>query len=122
MPKRRYIFDDIDLRCAKWMFSFILAMNPTSREPNFEAWANEIRLMRERDGRTPKQIADVFAWANKHSFWRVNILSPQKLRLQFDRLTTEMRNPVKPGSARGEMLKDAVTLTYEKMVRKYGTV
>lgn len=42
--------------------------------------------MRERDGRTRREIADLFAWANADGFWQANILSPGKLREKWDQL------------------------------------
>ena len=60
--------------------------NPNVKEPNFEKWANEFRLMRERDGRTDNHIKYMINWCQKDSFWYKNILSPDKLRKQWDRL------------------------------------
>lgn len=39
------------------------------KEPNWTAWANEVRLMVMQDGRTHKQICSLFKRANKDSFW-----------------------------------------------------
>jgi hypothetical protein len=75
-----------DLDLAVWMLAKLRALNPGHREPNFKRWTREIRLMRERDGRTHRQMAELFAWANGDSFWQTNILSPGKLRAQWDQL------------------------------------
>ncbi len=82
--------NDRDLRCARWMFEMILTIRDRFKRPNFQSWARDIRLMRERDGRTYEEIYQVFRWANNNEFWRVNILSPAKLRKQFDRLALQM--------------------------------
>lgn len=82
--------NDRDLRCARWMFEMILTIRDRFKRPNFQVWARDIRLMRERDGRTYDEIYQVFRWANENEFWRVNILSPAKLRKQFDRLALQM--------------------------------
>lgn len=61
-------------------------MDPKAKAPNLDKWANEIRLMREQDGRTDAEIRAVFTWANQDGFWRSNILSPGKLREKFTTL------------------------------------
>lgn len=86
---RELKFDDEDLRLAKWIFSLIQTLNPNHREPNLDSWANDVRLMRERDKRSRREIAELFDWANKDDFWRTNILSPATLRKQWDRLVIQ---------------------------------
>lgn len=68
----------------------------TARKPDFkftaklEAWANDVRLMVERDGRSIERIKAVIIWAQADGFWRDNILSVAKLREQFDKLELRM--------------------------------
>lgn len=85
-------FDVTDLQTAEWMFSLIQQLNPGHRKPNLEKWASDIRLIRERDDRTDFAIRDLFTWANADDFWRSNILSPSKLRKQWDNLTVKQRS------------------------------
>jgi len=80
-------FSDDDLKTAKLMFSLIKDLNSSAKEPNFSKWADTIRLMRERDSRTHNEINDLFLWANNDAFWKTNILSPETLRKQWDKLT-----------------------------------
>jgi hypothetical protein len=75
------------------MFFLLQRLDPAWKAPNFDAWAAAISLMRRRDGRTDDEIRRVFAWANADPFWRRNILSPEKLRRQYQRLMLEMKNP-----------------------------
>lgn len=89
-PRIKEEHSERDMKCAKWMFERVLDIWPKAKKPGFKNWAACIRLMRQRDGRTYKEIYDVFTWANKHDFWSRNILSPQKLRAQFDRLALQM--------------------------------
>lgn len=77
---------------ARWMFNRIREISPGFKEPNLDSWANEVRLMRERDKRTDEQIRSVFEWANQDDFWQSNILSPAKLREKFDQLTIQMKS------------------------------
>jgi len=87
---------DGDLECAKWMQGLLLELNPKQKTPNYEDWTNTIRLIRERDGKTEQEIYDLFQWAHENDFWKVNILSPKKLRLQWDKLTIQMFDDNKP--------------------------
>lgn len=60
--------------------------NQSFKEPNLQKWSDDIRLMMERDQRTYKQIEYLINWCQQDSFWKSNILSPKKLRKQFDQL------------------------------------
>ncbi|TXE25414.1 helix-turn-helix domain-containing protein [Serratia marcescens] len=89
-----------DLKCAEWIRSRIVKLYEQAaesdgevarpKEPNWTDWANEIRLMRSQDGRTHKQICELFAKANRDPFWSKNILSPSKLREKWDDLTLKL--------------------------------
>ena len=65
-----------------------------------EKWANTIRLMREVDGRTLQDIGAAFDWANKDSFWSSNILSPEKLRKQYDKLKVKANEANRPNQSK----------------------
>lgn len=78
-----------DLKAARWIFDKALTMNASLSEPNWVEWANTIRLMRLQDKRTHYEICELFKWANEDDFWQENILSPSKLRKQWDSLTTK---------------------------------
>ncbi|PNO71079.1 helix-turn-helix domain-containing protein [Serratia marcescens] len=96
-----------DLKCAEWIRSRIVKLYEQAaesdgevarpKEPNWADWANEIRLMCSQDGRTHKQICELFAKANRDPFWCKNILSPSKLREKWDDLTLKLS--VNPASA-----------------------
>lgn len=79
-----------DLECAAWVFGRIRILNPTAKQPNWTEWANDIRLMRQLDGRTHRDIAALFKRANRDDFWRKNILSPAKLRAKWDDLIIKL--------------------------------
>lgn len=78
-----------DLETAQWMFKRVQVINPTQKAPKWFDWANDIRLMREIDGRTHEQICALFDWASRDSFWHKNILSTKSLRKHFDTLTVK---------------------------------
>jgi hypothetical protein len=85
-------FSDDDMKAASWMLEKILEIKPNCKLPNLNDWADTIRLIRQRDDKTHKEIAELFRWANNDDFWRLNILSPAKLRKQWDALEIKMTN------------------------------
>lgn len=98
--KKRQWGGQKDLDCAKWIWSKIISLYEQAAEadgelvrpkdPNWTAWANEIRLMCAQDGRTHRQICELFGRANRDPFWCKNILSPSKLREKWDDLTLKL--------------------------------
>ena len=64
-----------DFELASWMLSRLQEINPNHKLPNLARWANDIRLMREIDGKTLDEIEQLFAWANHDDFWQANIAS-----------------------------------------------
>lgn len=78
-----------DEKAARWMFGQVLAVNATAKQPNWTVWADDVRLMREIDKRTHKEICELFQWAKHDSFWCANIQSPSKLREKWDTLTEQ---------------------------------
>jgi len=90
-----------DLRCAEWLFSEVQRIAPSARKPNWASWANDIRLMRERDGRTHKEIAALFKWACNDSFWQGNVLCPATLREKWTQLDIKRnKRPVESSQGR----------------------
>lgn len=89
-----------DLHCAEWIFARIKKMYEKAAEsdgevtrpkdPNWNAWANEIRLMRTIDGRSHRQICEMFRRVQGNSFWCENVLSPAKLRTKWDELSLKL--------------------------------
>lgn len=101
--KRQWGSQD-DLTCAEFIWGKIISMYELAaesdgevvrpKEPNWTAWANEVRLMVMQDGRTHKQICSLFKRANKDSFWCKNVLSPSKLREKWDELSLKLSAPL----------------------------
>ncbi|MGG0280345.1 phage replisome organizer N-terminal domain-containing protein [Bacillus pacificus] len=88
----RHKFETCDTNGAKYLFEKIKGNNPKQKEPNFDSWANDFRLMREKDDRELQEIKDVIDWCQADPFWQGNILSPKKLREKFDQLTIQMNS------------------------------
>ncbi|ELY3602116.1 helix-turn-helix domain-containing protein [Cronobacter sakazakii] len=85
-----------DLTCAKWIWTRVLKLYEQAdtldgepvrpKEPNWTAWANDIRLMRMLDGRTHKQICELFRRVQSDPFWIRQVKCPSKLREKWDDL------------------------------------
>lgn len=90
-----------DLRCAEWLFTMVQSISPSAKKPNYAAWANDIRLMRERDDRTHYEIAALFKWACNDKFWKGNVLCPATLRDKWTQLDIK-RNKQQTGEESGK--------------------
>lgn len=85
-----------DLKSAELLYHLILTRNPDWYvKPKWDDWAEDIRKIRELDGRTTQQIDTIIKWAQNDNFWCSNILSPAKLRKQFNTLVVQMGNEVR---------------------------
>ncbi|UAN38021.1 hypothetical protein [Enterobacter asburiae] len=89
-----------DLQCAEWIFNRIRTLYEKAaetdgevtrpKEPNWNAWSNDVRLMRTIDGRTHRQICEMFRRVQADPFWCRNVLSPSKLREKWDELVLKL--------------------------------
>lgn len=79
----------IDLDSAKHVFECVSGLTMDSKEPNWAAWANDFRLMREQDKRKPEHIAQLFKFANEHHFWSTVVLSPANLRKNWGKIAAQ---------------------------------
>lgn len=91
-PKQVYDESSIPFQLANRLFTKILENNPNHKKPNLQKWADDMRLMMERDGRTEEQIIYLIDWCQQDSFWKSNILSASKLREKFDQLTIQVKS------------------------------
>ena len=87
-------YNEEDLELSKLLLEKIRGNTPTFKEPNIEKWADHVRLMRERDERTPEQIKFIIEWCQKDNFWQANILSTEKLRAKFDTLVSQTKRSI----------------------------
>lgn len=89
-----------DLEIAKWISSRVKLINPTCKAPDMTSWSNTVRLMRQIDNRSHQDICALYDWASKHHFWQTNILSPESLRKQWDKLTMQRNAGGEPRAAK----------------------
>lgn len=83
---------DVGLTLSSLLLEKIKSRNNNFKEPNLETWGKDIDLMISRDARDPNEIKEVICWCQEDSFWRNNILSPGKLRKQYDQLVLKMND------------------------------
>ena len=87
-------FETHHLKLAELLYKQIQNNLPNVKEPDLEVWANEFRLMMERDKRKGEEIQDLIIKTQSDNFWKKNILSPGKLRKQYDRLVIEFEDDI----------------------------
>ncbi|QIA51047.1 helix-turn-helix domain-containing protein [Pantoea agglomerans] len=98
--KKRQWGSHEDLKCAEWIWGQITHLYEKAaevdgelarpKEPNWAAWANDVRLMCSQDQRTHFQICKMFKRVQNDRFWCRNILSPAKLREKWDELVVRL--------------------------------
>lgn len=108
-------YETCDLENANLLYEMMLDNNPSIKKPNIEKWANEFRLIRTADKRTHEQIKFLIEWTQRDSFWKANILSPSKLRKQFDSLVVK----VKADRERQNTYKPKENISFGGMLNEY---
>ncbi|ENR0131586.1 helix-turn-helix domain-containing protein [Escherichia coli] len=99
VKKRRWGSQE-DLACAQWIWGRVVNLYEQAasddgeitrpKEPNWTEWANDVRMMRMQDGRTHRQICEMFSRAQRDPFWIKNVRSPSKLREKWDELAIRL--------------------------------
>lgn len=104
--QQKFADDSVEMQLAMHLFAKIKENNPDHKEltdSQKQKWADSIRLMIERDNRSPKQIKNMVDWCQADSFWKTNILSTAKLRKQYDAMKVKANsNYRKRGTIRRE--------------------
>lgn len=93
---KTFLSDSIEYRLANLLYTEILKNNPNHKKPDLHKWAKHIDRMIRLDKRTPDDIKKMIFWIQNNNFWRKNVLSTDKLREKFDRLTMAILEPDKP--------------------------
>lgn len=81
---------EVCLMLSKYLLTKIRNNLPNFKEPNLTKWAEVFDLTIRRDGRSVDDLMALIDFATQDDFWKTNILSPDKLRKHFDRLTLQM--------------------------------
>lgn len=93
--KNIYCPNSNEFRLASYLFNFIKRNNPKAKEPNLQKWSKQFDYILRIDKRDIEEAKSVIKWCQNDDFWCTNILSPDKLRKQYDRLLVQMKQPVK---------------------------
>lgn len=88
---------ETSIKLAQKLKDLILKRDPNAqaRRANLNQWAKEIDKILRLDDRQEQDVEAVIKWCQKDPFWQTNILSGKKLRMQFDRLYAQMKQPKK---------------------------
>jgi len=91
----KFLKNSIAIKLSRLLFNQIRRNNPDHKKPNFQTWARHVNLMVRKDKRDVKSIIALIKWCQRDSFWCANILSTDKLRIQFDKLVLarKQKNP-----------------------------
>ena len=97
VKKSKYSFTEWDMNLSHTLFNECKKIVPTTKDPDFENWANEFRLMREIEKWHKEDILAILSWMyNEDEFWRGQVRSPQKLRKHYEAMYAK-RNAAKIG-------------------------
>lgn len=93
----------------------ILLNNEKARitEAQIAQWGKTADLLLRLDSRSYGLAVDVLLWSQQDEFWKCNILSMKKFRVQFDQLYMKMRREL-------EKRKTAGQRTAENLQRVFG--
>lgn len=96
--RQKFKFEPSDMELAELLFSYIKdngdGINKV-KNASMDKWANDIRLIRTRDGKTHEQIKRAIDWSQNHSFWKTVILSPGNLRDKYTQLSIKAKEEAK---------------------------
>jgi len=90
---KTFLSDSDEYRLSSYLFELIKSNNGQAKEPNKQKWSKTFDLMIRIDKRKINDIKKVIMFSQKDQFWYKNILSADKLRLHFEKLTLQMQEP-----------------------------
>ncbi len=88
--KAKYGDDSPYMKLAVRLYEHIKQRNPKQKKPNWQTWADDFRKIVEIDKRDTDELIKVLDWCQQDDFWQNNVLSPAKLRKQYDQLFLKM--------------------------------
>ena len=90
--RQKFKYEPSDMQLAELLLNCIIDNGEkSSKKTNLEKWANEMRLIRERDKKTHEQIKKSIEWSQNHSFWKTVILSPSNLRKHYQQMSLQAK-------------------------------
>jgi hypothetical protein len=86
----------------------LIEQNGSRRPTVTKSWTTEIDRMIRLDERSPEMIEKAIRWCQQDPFWRANIMSPLKLRKQFDRIRLQSIEQKRGAAPRSNGMLDLV--------------
>lgn len=72
-----------------------------------KAWVTQMNLLIRKDGHSADEVREIIEWSQNDEFWSSNVMSPAKLRKQFDQLILKMPiGPIQPKAKPHTRLED----------------
>jgi uncharacterized protein YdaU (DUF1376 family) len=93
ISKRIYSPNSDEFRLSELLLKFILERRNGFKKPDLQKWAVHIDKMIRIDKRPTSEIEQIIRWCQKDNFWQNNILSTDKLRVQYDKLALKAIKP-----------------------------
>ena len=96
ISKEEYLTSLEAKKTANHLFYKIRATNKNFRDPDLKAWALEFEAMHNIDSREWDEITEMIDWCFNDKFWFKVVLSPAKLRSNWDKIVSQKlpSNPV----------------------------
>ncbi len=116
---KNFKYTDWDMDISRLFKTVIIDVNPKAvkaHNANLEQWADQFRLMRERDKLTKEDIENTLNWVFKDDFWRATIYVPSGFRKNWDSITRKMGTSKEKNY--GNIANDAAQAAYEQLTKK----
>lgn len=86
LVKNNIVRNPEGFRLAQFLYEKIRENYAGAKEPNWDAWSADMAKLLEKDKRSVEEVEYMISWCQADNFWAGNILSPGKLRKQWDKL------------------------------------
>jgi len=97
---KKFSEESNEIKLSKLLFEYILKRDDRAKVPDFQKWAYHVDLLRSKYNRSIEEIEEMIHWCQQHDFWKSNILSTEKLKIQFDQLIQKKLGDNKNGKSR----------------------
>ena len=100
LPTKTFLSESAEVRLSELLLSLIITRNKHFKKPNIQVWAKDMDGILRLDKRPVEEIEKVVKWCQADTFWQNNILSPGKLRKQYDQLKMKMTQGASNGPSK----------------------
>ena len=91
--EKTFSFDSDEYKLSTCLWTYIKNNNKEAREPNFDKWSKQFDSILRIDKRKIEDVKILIKFTQQDEFWYKNILSPDKLRKHFEKLTLLLKEP-----------------------------